>query len=382
VRKVVLKNLALTLLPVHLMNDVTSSLAFRTYWTDDIDKMGENFGGEYENANSVFDFPCVQILQRRDGAQAWRLDCGSEPPLDRRIDLFEMVPTSSSFVAAHTDFPLAGHRPFTFVRKYRTNLDQTFAFGVAGMDSFDMWPVGDTKTFSWLQLELPGDDDIRFKRTVPGTSYNFSKFEAGEIQGNPFSHSKIAWSGPAWELTTRFGWTYQFPDCSARKTWVQCALIGLHDEAGAKFGITRGPKSDLTELRAPGGDTLRFETNAKHEILSAADSAGRTVGYDYDERGRLVHIADAENGDAFYEYDEANRLTTVRDGQKRALLINEFGHHGEVVSQTLADGRKFTYTLVGTSDGPDLLRITLPDGYEIEWQRTANGFVRSWPWRP
>jgi YD repeat-containing protein len=325
---------------------------------------------------------CVTIQQRRDGAQSWRISCDGDPLLDRRIDTFETWPTSSLFMASHTDFPLAGERPFTFVRKYVTKLDQSFAFGVGANDSFDIWPVGDSRTFSWLEVELPGMESVRFDRTSPGTSYNFSKFESPTRQGSPFSGSTMEWNRGGWELTTRDDWMYRFPDCNPSKTWVQCSLVSVRRGTGALLFIKRGPKSDLRELRAPNGDVLQFDVNAKHEIVAGADASGRTVRYEYDGKGRLIHIVDPENGDAFYDYDKANRLTTVRDAQRRPLLVNAYGHYGEVTSQTLADGRRIVYEIGSTESRVVHLKITLPDGYVIEWNQTSDGFVRSWPVRP
>ena len=65
------------------------------------------------------------------------------------------------------------------------------------------------------------------------------------------------------------------------------------------------------------------------------------------------------------------------------LLLNTYGNTSDVQSQTLSDGRTLTYAsahdqrhrLVG-------LKLTLPNGYTVEWRRTSYGFSRSWPQAP
>ena len=96
-----------------------------------------------------------------------------------------------------------------------------------------------------------------------------------------------------------------------------------------------------------------------------------------------MRVRDAENGDRFYEYDRANRLTKILDAQRRRLLVNEYGYQYDLRSQTLADGRQLKYAYGYTSrQGIGGVTVTLPDGYEIDWRQTSDGFTRSWPHLP
>jgi YD repeat-containing protein len=154
----------------------------------------------------------------------------------------------------------------------------------------------------------------------------------------------------------------------------------MHSASGKKFLIQRGNTGDLREVRSPGGGSIQFTCDSKDRITSAAESSGRTVQYEYDATGRLTHVRDSKNGDEFYEYDPANRMTSVLDGQHRPLLVNTYGYLGEIRSQTLADGGKLLYESgYDENHRLDDIKITLPNGYVIEWLLTRNGFVRSWP---
>jgi hypothetical protein len=71
------------------------------------------------------------------------------------------------------------------------------------------------------------------------------------------------------------------------------------------------------------------------------------------------------------------------DAQHLPRLLNKYGYLGEIQSQTLADGRKLLYeTGYDESHQLDYLKLTLPDGYSIEWRLTRNGLTRSWPQAP
>jgi YD repeat-containing protein len=365
------------------MADDSSALANAVFTADDIDAMGENFAGELENAHSTNTRnACITIFHRRDGAQAWRIGCDAEPPLDRRIETFETYLTRSLLVLSHADLPFEGHRPFTFVRKYRTRSDDAVGFGVGAGQSFDMAPLGDSQTFAQVDLVLEDGTRYPYHRTSPGTDYQTAKLETGEYQGSPFSHSTIEWNG-GWDLKTRDGWIYRFPASGPGRTWLQSALIGIRLDSGREIAIQRGKVGELRELHGPSGDVIRLEHNARKQIIAAADASGRTLRYEYDNLGRLVHLVDPEFGDEFYEYDAANQLTTVRNAQRQTMLVNEYGHVGQVLSQTLADGRRLRYEYGWSGrDRVSFLRVTLPDGYTIEWNETRYGFIQSWPQRP
>lgn len=385
VRKMVTKNLALLHYPVTLTSDVTSSLVSwgLTFTAANVDEMGERFEGENGTARSISDEPCVTITQGPGGKQGWRLDCVDNPPADSRFETFKTYPVIPLFVMSRTDFSFGGQKSLAFVREYRPHDDRSRTFGIGADDSFDIYPVGDSQTFSQIDLILAAGGRIHYQRISAGESYSDAKLRAGAYMGSPFSLSSLAWNGNGWDLTTLDGWTYRFPSSGPGRTAQQCALIGIHSASGQTYTIKRTATSDLREVTAPDGTSVEFTTDAAQRITSAKESSGRTIQYDYDAAGRLTHAQDSENGDESYEYDPANRLISVFDADHRPLLVNTYGYLGEIQSQTLADGRKLTYES-GYSENHklDYLKLTLPDGYAIEWWLTRYGFTRSWPQAP
>ena len=157
----------------------------------------------------------------------------------------------------------------------------------------------------------------------------------------------------------------------------------MRSASGKSFSIQRNDSSDLQEVRAPDGESIDFNYDAKHRITSGRESSGHAIQYEYDAAGRLAHMIDSQNAEEFYEYDPANRLTAVRDARHRPLLVNEYGDMGEIRSQTLANGEKLLYESGYDQDHKfQSLKLTLPNGYTILWQVTRNGLVRSWPRPP
>jgi YD repeat-containing protein len=383
-RKMVTKNLVMLHYPVDLSADVTSALATSVFTTSDVDEMGESLGGQNGNAGLVSSgAPCVTIFQGSNGKQRWRLGCTSDNREDARFETFETYTSVPLLVMSRTDFSFKEQPFFPFVRKYRPQDDRSRPFGIGATDSFDIFPVGDSQTFAWIELILTSGQRIHYARTSLGAGVADAKFRAASSLGNPFSLSALKWNGDGWDLTTKDGWTYKFPSSGPDRTWQQGALIGLRSVTGKTFAIQRNHTGDLQEVRAPDGESIEFTYDAMHRITSGRQSSGHAIQYEYDAAGRLVHVRDSQNDDEFYEYDPVNRLVTVRNAQHQPLLVNTYGFLGEILSQTLADGEKVQYESGYSQDHQLMaLKLTLPNGYTILWQLTRNGFVRSWPQPP
>ena len=277
-------------------------------------------------------------------------------------------------------FAFAGLPAINFWRSYRPHDDRIRAFGMGHTDSFDIFPVGDSQTFSYMELVLPTGGSIHFDRTSSGTGYTDAKYRARTYIGSPFSRSTMEWKDSGWDLHTQDGWTYRFPSSGPGRTWQQSALIGIRSDSGQTFTIARSNSGDLQKIVAPDGTTIEFVCDARHRIISATSSAGRTLHYEYDDAGHLIHVHDSDTGDEYYEYDKVNQMTRVLDGQHRPLLVNDYGYVGELRSQTLADGSKMVYES-GYDDQRRLeeFKATLPNGYSIQWMNTRNGFVAGLP---
>jgi len=162
VRKMTTKNLALLHYPLDLSPDATSVLARSAFTTKDVDEMGESFGGALGVSSFVGDEPCVTIIQGPGRKQSWRLNCISDPPGDPRFEMFETYPAIPLFVMSRADFSFAGQPSFPFIRKYRPQDDRSLAFGIGATDSFDIYPVGDSQTFSAMELILADGGRVHY----------------------------------------------------------------------------------------------------------------------------------------------------------------------------------------------------------------------------
>jgi YD repeat-containing protein len=383
-RKMVTKNLALLRYPLDLNSDTTSAIADSVFTPSEADEMGESFRGEYGSGRmQTFDAPCVAILQGPGGKQAWRVGCSGEPEQDGRIESFETYSGIPLLVMSRSDFSFKDQLSFPFVRKYRPRDDRSRAFGIGATDSFDIFPVGDSATFSSVDLILADGARIHYARTSAGEGFVDAKLQEGRYMASPFSFSSLVWNGNGWDLATKDGWTRKFPSSGPDSTWRQGALIGIRSTSGKAISILRNSSSDLQDVRAPDGESIEFTSDAMHRITSGIESSGHAIQYEYDAAGRLVHVRDSQNGEEFYEYDPINRLTSVRNAQHQLLLLNTYGYLGEIQSQTLADGEKLVYESgFDQNQRLESLKLTLPNGYTIRWQLTRNGFIRSWPQPP
>jgi len=385
VRKMVTKNIALLHYPVELSADSTSALAFAVSSGSDADEMGEDFLGENGTWSSIAadDGPCISIIQGPGGRQSWRLGCLREPPQDTSYELFENYTDTSLFIMARMDFSLGADYSLSFVRKYRPQDDRSRAYGIGANDSFDIFLVGDAKTFSYVELILADGGRIHFDRVSRGTDLANAKFRASAYMGSPFSLSSLWWNGNGWSLATIDGWTYKFPSTTPERLAQQGAPVEIDVGSGHAFSIQRNSFGDLQRIQAPNGSWIEFSCDALHRITLAKDSTGRAVQYEYDAAGRLTHLRDSKNGDEFYQYDPINRMTTVLDAKGHPLLVNTYGYLGEVTSQTLADKRKLRYEY-GWDSNQKLteLKFTDPQGYVIEWRRGRDGFTQSLPHLP
>ena len=283
----------------------------------------------------------MSVTQGPGGKQSIRLDCEADPPADSRFETFTTYPQTLLLVMARTDFSFPDQPTFSFIRKYRPQDDRSRVFGISATDSFDIFPAGDSQTFSEIDLVLEDGDRIHYSRTSPGDSYIGAQLRANAYMGSPFSLSSMSWNGNGWNVDTRSGWTYRFPSSGAGRSPQQSALIGIRHASGETFAVERAHNGDLQDVRAPDGTSIRFTCDEQHRIV-LGEGPGHTIQYMYDDAGRLAAVRDSLTGNEFYEYDPANRLTYVRDAQHRALLANTYGYLGEIRSQTLADGRQLS----------------------------------------
>jgi YD repeat-containing protein len=383
IRKMVTQGVVVLRYPITPSADPTSALAESVFTASDVDQMGEDFVGERGTwLPYPLGAPCFSITQGPHGRQSWMLGCSNDPPNDSRFETFENYTDITLFVMARTDFSFDSQRYLSFIRKYRPQDDRSRSFGIGGNDSFDIFPAGDSQTFSSLDLILEDGGRIEFNRVSRGTGYADAKLRARTYVGSPFSQSRLEWNGNGWDLKTLDGWTYKFPSSGPDRSPQQSALLRLETGAGA-ISIKRDSIGALQRAEMPDGSWINFTCDPMNRVVLAQHSSGRAIRYEYDPAGRLTHVRDSEDGEEFYQYDPVNRLTSVLDSKGRSLLVNTYGYLGEVTSQTLADHRKLRYEYgFDEKQRSDEVTFTDDHGYVTRWMRGRDGFYGSLPQPP
>ena len=74
------------------------------------------------------------------------------------------------YVRENEDLVVAGTPQLVLRRTYYSGWRVPAPFGVGTMQAADWYVVGDGKTFQWVRLVRPGETQIRFERTSPGST--------------------------------------------------------------------------------------------------------------------------------------------------------------------------------------------------------------------
>lgn len=152
--------------------------------------------------------------------------------------------------------------------------------------------------------------------------------------------------GAAWELTTRDGTNYFFPDGFGQTSPAKMALIGIRDRNGNTLTVNRDSNGNVTSIVSPNDRYITFTHDSNNHITQVQDDTGRIVSYTYDSSGRLSTVTDAKGGVTTFTYDSNNNMLTVEDPRQITYLTNQYDSKGRVLKQTLPDGTyQFAWTI-------------------------------------
>ncbi|HZN06928.1 MAG TPA: RHS repeat-associated core domain-containing protein [Pyrinomonadaceae bacterium] len=239
------------------------------------------------------------------------------------------------YVYTKTDFVVPDVFPIDFTRTYRTRDQITRPFGIGASHSFEMFIVGTTWPYTFVDLILPDGGRVHYDRVTPGTSFSDAIYE--HTGGpSPFYKSRIRWIG-GWELKLRDGSVYIFPDGENQIVPSKAALIGIRDRHGNALTLSRNGDGDLTKITTPNGRFLELTYDTSHRITKAKDNIGREILYAYDASGRLQQVTELNLGTTKYTSDTSNRMLSVEDPRGVVYVINQYDANGRVIKQTLPD---------------------------------------------
>jgi RHS repeat-associated protein len=255
------------------------------------------------------------------------LFCDGEP-----VDL-----STGLFVYKKTDLYLSDIIPIRLTRTYRPNDGASRGFGIGTSHNDDLFLVGTTFPYTYMDLVFADGARVECPRTSPGTSFADAVYQCNSMPGQFFA-ATIAWNGNGWTLTRRDGFLYKFPDGFNSSRAQQNAVLSITDRNGNALNFTRDAKGDLTQVTSPNGRWIQFTYDTNLRITQAQDNIGRTVQYSYDTGGRLTQVTDPNGGVWKYTYDASNNMTSLVDARNITVLQNQFDSQNRVIVQTLADG--------------------------------------------
>jgi RHS repeat-associated protein len=253
------------------------------------------------------------------------------------------------FVYTKTDLSLPDVVPLQVTRTYRQMDPTSRNFGIGTTLNYDMFLLGDTYPYTYMDLVLGDGGRVHFDRVSSGTSYTDAVYKHA-TSPTGFYGAQIVWNGGGWNLTLKNGTQYTFPDCYSTNTPQQCAPIRMTDRNRNTVTYQRDSNSNLTQVTSPNGRWIKFTYDTSNRIQQATDNGGRSVYYNYDTLGRLSTVQDVNGGTTTFGYDVNNNMTTIQDARQITYLTNYYDANNMVYKQVLGDGAStylFGYVGVG-----------------------------------
>lgn len=263
-----------------------------------------------------------------------------------------------------TDLTLSDIIPVALTRTYRPGDTVSRAFGIGASHPYDIFLIGDTFPYTYMELVLQDGGKIRYNRISSGTSFTDAVYihssTATQYYGSIIAYNS---SNDTWVLTFKDGTVYVFPDSYLGTTPQQGALIAIVDRYGNTVNVARDSNHNLTQITTPSGRWIQFTYDTSNRVTQAKDNIGRTIAYTYDTGGRLSSVTDANGGVWNYTYDSSNQMLTIEDPRGITYLTNQYDTNGRVTQQTQADGTtyQFAYTLTSATSQTHL--VVMGPGY-------------------
>jgi RHS repeat-associated protein len=294
---------------------------------------------------------------------------------------------SGLFVHGTSDMSLGGIGSLSLNRTYRPNDTRSRAFGIGASHIYDMYLVGSTFPYTYMDLVGPDGSRTHFNRISAGTSYDDAVFEA-ESCGEPTScavKAVIKWNAGGWIVIYEDGTKLTFPEAFGVSSPQRSAITGYEDQFGNALSFVRDSSANLTRIASAGGRWMNFTYDTSNRITQVKDNIARTINYSYDTAGRLASVTNAVSGVKNFVYDTSHRMTQITDERGIAILKNEYDTAGRVIKQTFADSTPdpadnpfyaYAYTLdsggrVAQTD------VTDPRGITRRVTFDANGYTTS-----
>jgi RHS repeat-associated protein len=255
------------------------------------------------------------------------------------------------FVLTETDLALPDTFPISVTRTYRSRDSISRSFGIGTTHGYEMFLIGDTNPWTYIELVLPDGARIHYSRISSGTSFTDAIYEHTSTP-TFFYKSRITWdTSVAWNLTLKDGTVYTFRAGDGAGVARQAGLLSIRDRYGNTVNVLRDADSNLTRLRSPNGRYIDFTYDGSNRVTQAKDNIGRTAGYTYDASGRLWKVTDPIGGVTEFSYDSSHRMISIKNSRGIVYVTNEYDSSGRVNTQTHADGGTYDFAYTLDSNG-------------------------------
>jgi YD repeat-containing protein len=265
-------------------------------------------------------------------------DCLALLPNGEKLDLFE-IGLGGSFFPIKTDLYVPDTIPLAFTRTYVPLNAWSERFQVYLPHVYDPYLTGSRFPYTFSNWQLPDGQSIHYERISAGTGFADAIFQAVSFD-RIFANSHLNWNGWGWDWTLANGTTYLSPEAYNAKRPQQGSLAGIFDSNGNEVRLTRAANGDLTEIKSPQGNWIRFEYTQSH-LIQARDSLGNEVNYEYDPTSRLCAVKHRDGHTTKYSHDTANRVIAVEDPSEDVAMEIKYDSNGAVAEITT--NREHTY---------------------------------------
>lgn len=227
------------------------------------------------------------------------------------VDLF-----TGLFVLTDTDLALPDTIPISLDRTYRTRDTISRSFGIGTTQAYDMFLVGNTNPWTYIELILPDGGRVHYDRISGGTGFSDAVYEHTATP-SIFYKSRISWNATAiqWNLTLKDGTVFSFRAGDGATVAREAGLLSIRDRYGNTVTVLRDSSSRATKIISPNGRWIELSYDTSNRITQATDNIGRTVSYTYDTSGRLWKVTNPLSEVTEYSYDSSHRMLTIKDAR-------------------------------------------------------------------
>jgi hypothetical protein len=131
-------------------------------------------------------------------------DCQMLAPNGKKLELFEVDLWNGEFVPVNTDLYVPDKIPLAFTRVTLPMDDWSKRFRIFFRHVYDPFLFGDRFPYTYVQLLMPDNTHVYYKRISKGTGYSDALYLC-DVALPTFFQSRINWNGWGWDIALEDG---------------------------------------------------------------------------------------------------------------------------------------------------------------------------------